>query len=1774
MADSTNPKPSHEDRVNALIAEYEQRIDDGEQVDQDEFIAPYPEVAESFRQYLHDASFVERVKTGKVSMTNDTAESQMAEETLPPSRFVDRENDVPERRVFGRYRIIRPLGQGAMGVVYLAEDPELGRQVALKIPKFRDENDPESRQRFHREARAAATLNHPNICQVHDIGEQDGTPFITMAYVQGQSLSKFVSPKRQWPERDVAKLVRKIALALTEAHAKGVVHRDLKPGNIMLDQRHEPIVMDFGLAGGINKPGEEKLTQMGMLLGTPAYMSPEQAEADFAQVGPQSDIYSLGVILFELLTGHLPFQGPVASVLGQIVMGKAPLPSTLRPALDKRLEAICMKMMAKAPQDRFASAREVATTLATFVQQTPSEPKPPSEPDETISQQGLAASQHGKQTDEAVEKAIELVASQYYGQAVQLLQGIPEADRTPEVTRLLNKAVKLQVEGEQLNAQMLKAIRNRQYDGLQDLLRRLLDIDPSNLTAQDLYDKLNTYSPGRPYRLDKQGHLLSARRTSLWTLAARALRRSLGDNSSNQRGRRTAGTEPDGGSKVPMLPVAIGVGGVFLLLLTIVIFLRDGQQTVRVQIDDQVLSDQSITLHIDDRHMEIAGLGETIRIKPGDHGYELRRGDEVIRSGQFTVLKGDNPVLEISLGEATKDTPVESHANTRAPKQPGVSDRAPKARAAPRRPPPPRHSSAPPAPRADPPPAGHPPAGHPPAGHRPAGHRPAPAIQPAQAVAPFNESQAKRHQKEWADYLGVPVEMTNSIGMKLTLIPPGEFVMGSAQAERTDDAPQHRVQLTRPFFLGMHEATVCQFRTFVETTGHKTDVERLGGNLFLTGRLGNKEQSWRDPGFSQSDDHPVVLVSWSDAEAFCQWLSRKEGRVYRLPTEAEWEFSCRAGTTTRWTSGDDRRELRRAANLADQALKRAYPDYQTGTADWDDGYAVTAPVGTSVANALGVHDMHGNAWEWCRDWYDSKYYGASPFENPLGPSTGSTKAVRGGGWNCMPKMCSSSLRIGQREVTFSSDTCGFRVVCETEGKLEDRVSRRVVGVGSAEDVRPAAPLAKLPDGPSGSPIRWLGYVVYGSPEVLNQISSYTNVFFLKPGLNNAEEVIAAAKSTDRKVILAFNCVKKQRDGLEDRLRPLLRKHRDVIAAVCWEEPYWDDYSPNEVAAFGQWLKGEFPGCRYWCSFTERPGGKPQTLPVPHEVDVLVVNKYSDATADKVRGKADQNLPDWMNKARGRPVVLRWLDWERSPPGLVPRCQPGTMRACLEAARKHGLAGLILDHYGSYPMTEGPVGIDTNRRMVAEIQDMARELGFTRTGPVDGVRDKAAQHDPATEPGYVNLFNGRDLTGWTPFRSRGRQQQPGGGDWIVRNGQLICDGDETAWLRSDRQFADFVLELEFKIPADANSGILVRCPERGFPAMAIQLAGRSLSARMVATRQTGAIVGVTAPRANVQRGPDEWNTMQIRCEGDDIAIRMNGTAIVEANMQREEELRNRPRSGFIGFVNSSNTAGDTARGPAKSMALRNIRIKELKPVARAVQHDPAEAERLVERGNEHARRSQWKPAAADYAKAVELDPSRHLNWLYLAALRLRAGDMAGYRQVANDMLARFSQTDDPWAAERSAKVCLLAPNAVSDVSVPLELAERAITMLNEQPTLKRNDKLLLKWARITKGTAEYRNGQFADAVKSLDRNWKPDHQDTGLWKEFASLEKTMASSFLAMAHHQLDQTTQSRRSLAEAKLAIQAKSSMTSGGDLGVLWADWMMCEIVANEAEAVLNDAR
>jgi hypothetical protein len=287
---------------------------------------------------------------------------------------------------FGRFRIRRELGRGGFGVVYLADDPKLGRSIALKLPRPETLINAQLRERFLREARAAASLDHPNLVTVHEAGEVGPICYIASAYCPGANLAVWLQQQStpMKPER-AALLLARLAGAVQHAHANGVLHRDIKPSNILLtpspteDVQDElgfvPRLTDFGLAKILELDSHE--TSTGAILGTPHYMAPEQAQGWFAGIGPQTDVYSLGVILYEILGGQLPFRGP--SLLATLEQIRASEPAPLRSLgreVPASLETICMKCLRKDPQQRYATAGALADDLGRFLRHEPVQAHP------------------------------------------------------------------------------------------------------------------------------------------------------------------------------------------------------------------------------------------------------------------------------------------------------------------------------------------------------------------------------------------------------------------------------------------------------------------------------------------------------------------------------------------------------------------------------------------------------------------------------------------------------------------------------------------------------------------------------------------------------------------------------------------------------------------------------------------------------------------------------------------------------------------------------------------------------------------------------------------------------------------------------------------------------------------------------------------------------------------------------------------------------------------------------------------------------------------------------------------------------------------------------------------------------------------------------------------------------------------------------------------------------------------------------------------------------
>lgn len=297
--------------------------------------------------------------------------------------------------------------------------------------------------------------------------------------------------------------------------------------------------------------------------------------------------------------------------------------------------------------------------------------------------------------------------------------------------------------------------------------------------------------------------------------------------------------------------------------------------------------------------------------------------------------------------------------------------------------------------------------------------------EPAPAVAPFNAQQARRHQEAWAKHLGVPVELTNSIGMRFAAIPPGEFTMGSPELDQVTwnpEKPQHRVRITRPFYMGILEVTQEQFKGVTDTTP----------SHFSQGGKGADKISDQD-----TSRLPVESVSWNDAVSFNERLSaiteeRSAQRAYRLPLEAKWEYACRGGTATACYFGKTPSRMRNLRDVNDHAWWGAF---EISMVPITRCHIETNPHpgGQKKPNAWGLYDMYGNVEEWCQDWYGPEYYDNAPLEDPPGPSAGSKRVPRGGSWSGGCGFCRSAYRDGEGQDT-RRFYLGFRVALDIPEK--------------------------------------------------------------------------------------------------------------------------------------------------------------------------------------------------------------------------------------------------------------------------------------------------------------------------------------------------------------------------------------------------------------------------------------------------------------------------------------------------------------------------------------------------------------------------------------------------------------------------------------------------------------------------------------------------------------------------------------------------------------------
>jgi formylglycine-generating enzyme required for sulfatase activity/predicted Ser/Thr protein kinase len=953
--------------------------------------------------------------------------------------------ELPE--VFGQYRIVRKLGHGGMAAVYLAEDTVLQRQVAIKVPLNEVERSEEVLARFLREARAAASLSHPNICQIYEIDKIGERDYIAMEYVDGKPLSDLIRGK-QLKERQAASLVRKIALAMQAAHEKGLIHRDLKPSNVMLTVRGEPKITDFGLAKRWASD-DSRLSHSGAIMGTPAYMPREQALGETSRLGPAVDIYSLGVILYELLTGRLPFEGPLAAVLGKIISAEASPPSSIRQDLDPQLDAICRKAMAKEPEGRYASMAEFAAALAAWSKTSGTK-------EETGI--GVKISPKPRTAARAGVPGRPLIAAIAAGAVALVALGIVLYFATNHGTIKIELSdaaaqVEIKVDGDRIEIGGLKeplSLRAGEH-GLVVSGKDFETVSQSFVVKRGDNPLLRVELQPKPTVVADPN-----RRAAEWALTNRAVLRLVGDPNEVKLLSRLpktpfkveeirfpfgSGDIADGdllnlrglaNLQVLELPdTAVTNAGLvhvkelrnlrYLSLwstqvtddgLAAIADLRNLKQlTLSGGITDAGLKHLNKLTQLEELHLGLAkgitGSGFTAlrdltnlrRIAcdltdVGDIGLshlaglvqldDLNFGSAPVTDAGLEHLKGLKNLRNLNLsGTRVTDTGVKeliglkklenldlSQTSVTASVVGEVKAALPKCNipwsakatnynigeVVDSSPSPPSPSS---------------------------GGAPQPVA--VKTVPKASQGVGETHKAG-------DERIDNALNLTLIWCPPGSFRMGSPVSEfgRGDDENQVNVELTEGFWLGKYEVTQREFERVTGTTPWIGN-NRAGANL------------------------PATFVSHSDAVEFCRKLTERErtaGRlgtqeVYTLPTEAQWEYACRAGTTTAYSFGNSDARLGVYAWFYDNAFKEK--DYAPA-------------VGLKKPNGWGLFDMHGNVLEWCRDAYAKQLPGG------LNPEVidGNVHVLRGGCWSWGEGECRSACRCPESRNVWGKYT-GFRI---------------------------------------------------------------------------------------------------------------------------------------------------------------------------------------------------------------------------------------------------------------------------------------------------------------------------------------------------------------------------------------------------------------------------------------------------------------------------------------------------------------------------------------------------------------------------------------------------------------------------------------------------------------------------------------------------------------------------------------------------------------------------
>jgi formylglycine-generating enzyme required for sulfatase activity/serine/threonine protein kinase len=866
------------------------------------------------------------------------------------------------------YEVIAMLGRGGMGAVYRALQRNLDRYVAIKIlPREIQGASGGSgfAERFQQEARSMAKLSHPAIIDVYDFGEietdQGCLLYFVMEFVDGMDVYEYL--KQQGGRLDSVHahaIACHVLDALGYTHAYGIIHRDVKPANILLDRDGRVKVADFGLARATS--GESNLTRTDLAMGTPDYIAPE-ALAGGSDVDGRADLYAVGAMLYQLLTGSVP-------------RGMFQPASRMVPGLDARYDGIITRALQGDRKDRYQTAAEFRADLDHILLEPV--PEAGESPQTAALKIADSVSKSGKVA--GVRSASDAGAgdgSHASGRGGKAYGGVPVLKVGVIIVLLA------------LLAWAWTQTRQPAPTDLDASVQPMVVEKPAQQAATVAEVAKTSSMPAPksheervPVRLETvSGVVESNEGDSVVGVSPSSGKGKAGPESEAELPVVTA-PEPEPVSE----PDSVAIPGLQERLEKYD-SLRRGEVAELAEKYTRALEDGlrraarsgNSTLATAYRHEQarVDVFQAELAAPPGNQIAAVKRpvALSLLPEASATALQDLRAKWSAEVGKIDDRLGSALGQSLQHLEQELTRARAFESALA------------------------------------VVALREELASPKVEAPASLDIAQLQSHREIWAERLGVESAFDNSIGMALRLVPPGSFYMGCsdeqhAELARTEgdkfletyaaERPRHLVAITRPFAMGACEVTAGQFRRFVDDTGYVTEFENT-----------HSDRAWnRGLGYDPEGNHPVVCVTWADTVAFCNWLSAKEGARYRLPTEAEWEYACRAGTVDIWCGSRD--ALRTRAVVG------------TGRA---------APVGGKRANALGFFDMQGNVTEWCVDRFAGDYYALSPLRDPAGPEAGEHRIVRGGSFD----QGTLALRPGKRGWIGPGEgrhDRGFRVVRE------------------------------------------------------------------------------------------------------------------------------------------------------------------------------------------------------------------------------------------------------------------------------------------------------------------------------------------------------------------------------------------------------------------------------------------------------------------------------------------------------------------------------------------------------------------------------------------------------------------------------------------------------------------------------------------------------------------------------------------------------------------------